>query len=401
MQKFRLYLKRLSGVAQQSGIANSFCGPDSNGNLASLSRFDIQALAASGQIPPQTLAVLQAELLGQPAGNLVPSMDQPAIVHASLPAPKRSPLEHGVAFAQPLMKCQPNVSKHFAQPIISSEDVSPGFGPWRSNSFSTVAPSNNLGGLSSQNSNMLSSQNSHILMDIMQQEQRQHKKTQQQAVLTEPNRSFNVQPSCLVVPSQSPTSFQGGNSTASVNQSCGFNRSTVFDYSLLSAQSNNSSLNNGHIPIGNHRTASSILGGYSGPGSISTTSCSVNADNSAGHQNSTVTFSESRQLPGHLHNMSNIQGLYVDKSGEMIDHDQGPLRNLGYVGKETCFPSRFAVDDFEAQMSNNLNHGKFHMENSGNSVKQEPSMNFVDNDKVGIPILQQFSASDYMSVYNE
>lgn len=53
LQKFRLYLKRLSGFAQQGGLLNS---------MGSLGRYeyDIQAL-----IPPQTLAALHAELLGQ------------------------------------------------------------------------------------------------------------------------------------------------------------------------------------------------------------------------------------------------------------------------------------------------------------------------------------------------
>lgn len=388
LQKFRLYLKRLA--QQQSGISNGFCGPvESNGKLGSLSRFDIQALAASGQIPPQTLAVLQAELLGQPAGNLVTAMDQPAILHAPLQGPKRAPVEHGVPFVQPLIKCQSNVSKHFPQSIIPAEDVSSGFGSWRSNSLSTVAPSNNLGGLATHNSSML--------MDIMQQEQRQHKKTQQQSVLTESSRLINVQPSCLVVPSQSSTSFQAGNSPASVNQNCSFNRSTVIDYSILSAQSNNSSLNIGHIPTGNLKTPS-ILDGYSAPGSVPSTSCSVNAGNNTSHQNSAVPFCDSRQLPVVLHDMSNIQGLYVDKSGEMLD--QGPLRNLGFVGKETGIPSQFAVDDFESQASN-LNHGKIYVENNGNPVKEEPSMNFVDNAKVGIPMLQEFSCSDFMSVFTE
>ncbi|KAJ6795477.1 two-component response regulator ORR21 isoform X1 [Iris pallida] len=73
LQKFRLYLKRLSGVPQQqSGLPNSMCGSiDSNTRPGSLGRLDFQALVASGQIPPQTLAALHAELLGQSAGNLL------------------------------------------------------------------------------------------------------------------------------------------------------------------------------------------------------------------------------------------------------------------------------------------------------------------------------------------
>ncbi|RXH70356.1 hypothetical protein DVH24_007612 [Malus domestica] len=386
--KFRLYLKRLNGVAQQqSGIANAFCGPaDSNGKLGSLSRFDFQTLATSGQIPPQTLAALQAELLGQPAGNLVPAMDQPALLHASLQGAKHPPVEHGVPFVQPFIKSQSNVSKQFPQPVISAEDVSPGFGQWRSNNCSTVAPSNYHGGSSVQNSN--------FLMGVVQQEQRQHDRTQQQSALIEPCRSFNVQPSCLVVPSQSSTGFQAGNSPASFNQSSSFNKSTVIDYSLLSDQSNNS-LNIGHIPTGNLKITST-LGGYSAPGSISPTSCILNTDNnSTSYQNSAATFSDSRELPGVLHNTSNSQGFYVDKSGEMLD--QGPLRNLGFVGKETCIPSRFAVDDFESQMSN-LNRGRIQVENSGALVKQEPIVDYVDNEKLGIPILQQYSSSVYFVV---
>ncbi|PSS13372.1 Two-component response regulator like [Actinidia chinensis var. chinensis] len=64
LQKFRLYLKRLSGVAQQEGgFPNSYCGPvEQNAKAGTLGRFDIRAFAASGQIPPQTLATLHADL---------------------------------------------------------------------------------------------------------------------------------------------------------------------------------------------------------------------------------------------------------------------------------------------------------------------------------------------------
>ncbi|PRQ41052.1 putative response regulator and transcription factor RR-B-type family [Rosa chinensis] len=385
LQKFRLYLKRLSVEQQQS--ANAFCGPvESNVKLVSHgNRFDIQALAAAGQIPPQTLAALQAELLGQPVGNPGSTIDQPAILHASLQRPKRAPVDHGVAFGQPLIKRQSNVSVHFPQCIISAEDASAG-GPWRSNSLGTVAPNSNLGGFSTQNSN--------VFMDTLQQEQRPQPKRHQQSLLTEPVRTINVQPSCLVVPSQSSASFQAGNSPASVNQSCSFNRSTAIDYSLLSAQSNNnSSLNIGRISNGHHKTPG-ILSGYSATGSLSTPSSSVIAESSISPQNSAVTYSDARQLTGRLHNMSNIQDLYVPKSGEMLD--QGAYRNLGFVGKETRIPSRF--DEFESQ--SNLNHGNIHAENIGNPVKQEPNMGFVDNAK-GSPIFQQFSSSDLMSVFNE
>ncbi|KAK7848276.1 two-component response regulator arr2, partial [Quercus suber] len=329
MNKFRLYLKRLSGVAQQqSGVSNTMCGPvDPNVKLGSLGRFDIQALAASGQIPPQTLAALHAELLGRPTANLIPGMDQPTLLQASVQGPKRIPIEHGVAFGQPLVKCPSNVSKHFPQSVISSvEDVSSGFGVWPSNNLNTVA----------------------------------------------------------------------GNSPASVSQNCSFNRNSVIDYSLLSSQSNNSLVNIGHFSNGDLKTTGA-LSGYSGPGSISpsVSSCSGNADTSMGRrvQSSTITFGNARQ-PGFVHNMHDIQGSYGSKTGEVLD--QGPLQNLGFVGKGTCIPSRFAVDEFESPMSN-MSHGKLFMENNGIRVKQEPSVGFMDNTKVGIPVLQQFSSNDIMS----
>lgn len=389
MQKFRLYLKRLSGVAQQGGISNTFCGPlDSNVKLNPLGRFDIQALAAAGQIPPQTLSALHAELLGRPTGSIVTAMDQPAILQASIQGPKCIPVEHGLAFGQPLVKCQSNISKTFQQNMVSVEEVASGFGAWPSNSLGTLGPNSNLGGMSTQNSN--------LYIDMLQQQQKQL-----QSSLPEPSRSINVQPSCLVVPSQSSSSFQAGNSPASVNQNCGFNRSAVIDYSLLSPQSNNSSLNIGHVSDGDLKTTA-VVRGYSGPCSISpsVSSCSINADNSITRQvqNSTMTVRAARQLPGLVPNICDIQGSYGAKSAEVID--QGPLRTIGFVGKGTCIPSRFAVDEFDSPIGS-MSHVKICVENNSNKVKQEPNMEFMDNARVGIPVLQQFPPSDLMSVFTE
>ncbi|XP_015895393.2 two-component response regulator ORR21 [Ziziphus jujuba] len=391
LQKFRLYLKRISGVAQQqTGISSAFCGSvEPNVKLGSLGRFDIQALAASGQIPPQTLAALHAELLGRPTGNLVPALDQPTLLHATLQGPKRGPVEHSVPFGQPLVKCQTNISKHFPPSILPVEDVSSGFGAWPSNSLGTVGSSINLGGLSTQNSN--------TLMDILQQQQQKQLQTQQLSVLSESSRSINVQPSCLVVPQTSP-GFQLGNSPASVNQNCSFNRNTVIDYSILSSQSSDSAVNVGQISNGDIK-ATGILSGYSTPASCSSlSSCSLNATTSATHQSSTVTFGDARRFPGLVSNTSNIQGSYDAKPGEVLD--QGPLKNLGFVGKGTCIPSRFAVDEFESSPSN-MNQGKVNLEKNGNTVKQEPNMDFLDNAKIGVPILRQYSSNELMSVFTE
>ncbi|KAL9454145.1 hypothetical protein AB3S75_009700 [Citrus x aurantiifolia] len=307
LQKFRLYLKRLNGVSQQGGITNSFCAPiETNVKLGSLGRFDIQALAASGQIPPQTLAALHAELLGRPTG----------------------------------------------------------FGVWASNSLGAVASTSNLGGLNPQNGNML--------MDILhqQQQKQQNQQSQQQSTLSETSRSISVQPSCLVVPSRSSASFQAGNSPASVNQSCSFNRG--------------------------------VITGYLAPGSLSpsASSCSVTADNTSSQQvqNSNIAFRAARQMPGLVSNVGDIQGSYGAKSGEVFD--LGSLRNHGFMGKGNCIPSRLAVDEFESPM-NNLNYGNIYLDNNANKVKEEPNLEFVDNAKVGIPMYQQYAPNDLMSVFTD
>ncbi|KAF7145401.1 hypothetical protein RHSIM_Rhsim04G0231700 [Rhododendron simsii] len=82
LQKYRLYLRRLSGVSQhQSGLNNSFMGPSDPtfGSMSSLNGLDLQALAATGQLPAQSLAMLQAASLGRSpnkSGISMPFMDQ-------------------------------------------------------------------------------------------------------------------------------------------------------------------------------------------------------------------------------------------------------------------------------------------------------------------------------------
>lgn len=63
LQKYRLYLRRLSG---QGGLSNSFMGHTESpfGSMSSLNGLDLQALAASGQISAQSLATFQAAALG-------------------------------------------------------------------------------------------------------------------------------------------------------------------------------------------------------------------------------------------------------------------------------------------------------------------------------------------------
>ncbi|KAK6161049.1 hypothetical protein DH2020_004430 [Rehmannia glutinosa] len=68
LQKYRLYLRRLSGVSHHpNGFSNSFIGPHDSpfGSMSSLNGVDLQALAASGQLPPQSLATFQAAALNR------------------------------------------------------------------------------------------------------------------------------------------------------------------------------------------------------------------------------------------------------------------------------------------------------------------------------------------------
>ncbi|CAN1247451.1 Two-component response regulator ARR1 [Linum perenne] len=82
LQKYRLYLRRLSGVSQhQSNLVNSFMNPQdpSYGPLSSLSGMDLQTLATAGQLPAQSLASLQAVGLGRAAARSripIPVLDQ-------------------------------------------------------------------------------------------------------------------------------------------------------------------------------------------------------------------------------------------------------------------------------------------------------------------------------------
>ncbi|XP_077241131.1 two-component response regulator ORR21-like [Tasmannia lanceolata] len=370
LQKFRLYLKRLSGVAQhQGGIPNSFCGPvEPNAKLGSLGRLDIQALSASGQIPPQTLAALHAEFLGRPMSSLVlPAMDQQVLLQASLQGPKCIPVERGVAFGQPLMKCQSNISEQYPQPNISVEDISSGFSSWPPNHLGTVGPVGNIEGLSSQNNSML-----------------------------------NVQPSCQIVPSHPSNGFQSESNAIPISQNTTFNGSPIIDYSLLSPQSNNVSLVVGQNSDGEFKKVG-VLNGYSTPGVQMSTSVSshlLRGENNSGWrvQNSTMNISPCSQLQGFMPNMRETPSSYIPKN--VVLRDQGQGRNLGFVGKGTCIPSRFAVDDVESPMGH-LSHGKICVDADRDRVKQEINLDFMEGAKVGMPVLQYFSPSDVMSVLSK
>lgn len=390
-------MKRLSGVAQQQGgLPSSFCGPlEQNPKVGSLGRFDIQALAVSGQIPPQTLAALHAELLNRPTGNLVlPAMDQPALLQASVPVSSKCiSLDQNVAYGQPLMKCPPIISKHFSQNVASAENINSGIGSWSTKNIVNVVNCSNLNGAGAQNGSMIMGiVQSQQQPQIHQQEQQHHK----QSILPDPGRTISVQPSCLVVPSHSSANFQVGNSLTSVNQNSSFSGCSTVDYNILSPQSNCSSFGAGKI-LDVERKPTCMLSGLSGSGSISPSS--IAADNALGLpvQTTASTFGPVRPLPGIITNMSVLHSSYDSTSAEVLDH--GPPKSAAFYSSGATLPSRFAVDEPELSMTY---QGKISGENnSGSKVKQEPNMNFADNAKVGVPILQRMAPNDLMSVFSE
>lgn len=345
-------MKRLGGGGpqQQSGISSAFGGSiESNGKLGTLGRFDIQALAASGQIPPHTLAALHAEILGRPAGHLGPLIDQPALLHASYLGPKCVPIEHGFGFGQPTLKPQSSMFKQF--PTLSPIEDASRFGSWVPN---VMVGQNN--------------QNNNLFVPL--------------TVPPEPGRSINVQPSCVVVPSQSSTVFQDA-SPSSVNQNSCFNRSSVIDYTVFSPALNNNLVLNG-TPSGDNRSTVTLCG-FSTPGSSTLSSCSLGGDRNLAGQNPSLPISDANLL----------DGPYGGKSGK--EHDQGPFRNLGYVGKGTFISSPFGVDEFEPPTIN-LNHRDLHCDRGSFPVKQEPNMEFMDDEA---PTLRQCHSNDLTSIFTK
>ncbi|XP_008458388.1 two-component response regulator ARR2-like isoform X1 [Cucumis melo] len=77
LQKYRLYLRRLSGVSpHQSNLNNSFINPQDPpfGSMGSFNGIDLQTLSVTGQLSPQSLAALQATGLRRPTAKSSISM---------------------------------------------------------------------------------------------------------------------------------------------------------------------------------------------------------------------------------------------------------------------------------------------------------------------------------------
>ena len=84
VQKYRLYLRRLSGVSQQqNNLNNSFMSSqEATFGPTSINGIDLQALSVAGQLPAQSLAKLQAAGLGRPTAK--PGMSMPLVEQRNL-----------------------------------------------------------------------------------------------------------------------------------------------------------------------------------------------------------------------------------------------------------------------------------------------------------------------------
>ncbi|XP_052725083.1 two-component response regulator ORR21 isoform X1 [Vigna angularis] len=393
-EKFRLYLKRLSGVAQQqNGMLNAVPGTIES-NLSATGRFDIQALAAAGHVPPETLAALHAELLGRPATNILSTADQATLLQASIGL-KHSHAEHAVAYGQPFVKCPSNIGKDFPPSFLTANDMSSGYGAWPSsnNTMGSVRPNNSDERVGTQYNNILMDILDHQQRQQPQQKQQQHqqqKQQQQQPLIHDQSCSINVQPSCLVVPSQSCDTLQAVNGSASVNQNCSFGMNAVIDYSLLSQKSNNSV--SASQFSGGDTKARAVLYAHTMP-----STCSMSSINGSIQQlqNSTLTFGGARPLPSPLP-MSDRQDPYGLKSGDSFD--QVCLRNIGFIGKGTCIPNRFVQNEIESSVSD-FSQMKVNVDSTGNALKEEP--NFINMQKVSRPIVERYQSCDHSSVFTE
>lgn len=379
LQKFRLYLKRISVVPQhQKPLPTSVCGLlDSNAKPVSVGRIDFQTLAASGQIPAQTLAALHAEFLGHPSS--LPAMDSP-VLQASRQAPKHVPPEKEITFGQPIFKCQSTIANQFPATSVAIENISSTYSSW---------PSNNM----------------------------------MHSPLSEPNRAISVQPSCLIFPTKStilnngqntnlptnqnsmpvsshlPSNFQLGNKTFALTPDYNFNNSNkVLDYSLPPLLPSNSLLN---LSQASDIDLSNICVANESSGSVlsSVSPCSARAVRDSswhGMQNQNININHHATIsPTNLASFTCQD--FTSKADKHFEQEQ--IRNLGFVGKGIYVPSRFAADDIESPVYDQGNRNTSHR--VGNQVKQEFHLDFTNGAKAGGTVCPQYSSNNFTSVLSK
>ncbi|URD74139.1 response regulator [Musa troglodytarum] len=356
LQKFRLYLKRLSGVAQHhTGLNSSLYGASSNAKVGQLGRFDFQALAVSGQISPETLAALQDELLGHPPCNLaMPTIDQPVLQQASVQRNNSVTFERGIAFGQPLLKGQ----------AVSSFPV------WPANDLGALGSASNLGGLNT-------SQNSNMLMTMLQQ-------PQPQTVPSESNHAINVQRSCLVAPAKSSNKFQVQGNPMHINQdstiisqsSANFQAGNavvpvIQDSAVVASHSSTSMKTGSNLFVTNHRStilpSQSLTGislgndsGLLNQGSIIVPSQPLNSSQAG--SNSILSSQNSMVVPSHLSGSSRTDKNIIpithnsnlNNSSSLVNYNRLPTQsNVMPSSMKQVLDNLAAVDSFSVPVSMN------------------------------------------------
>ncbi|KAJ0981255.1 hypothetical protein J5N97_009510 [Dioscorea zingiberensis] len=404
LQKFRLYLKRLSGVSHPS----SFYSPlEPNSKVDSLGRLDFPMLNAAGQISPQTIAAFRAELIGRPSDSLLlPPVDQQVFLQSS-EGPKFVPFEHRVPVGQPILKCQSNLSNQHLHSSSSLEDSSPSFPAWSSNHPDMSGCASSLEAVSSMRNGNIPVQ---MVQPFPMQPKSQH--------------AINVQPSCLVTPSQSLHSFQAGsihipvnsNSTAPLSQTLanhharkssvcvteGYNTDNsnmVLGYSHPLSQSNNGTtvmvqVSDEDIKGVGMSNAHSMSGAISS--SISAASGHADCNNHWQVQNSLVNIGYSNKMPGFARNLHNH--VFESKLGTLPE--QGAGRNLGFIGKGTCIPSQSAGDDIESSTTDMRQTSACTFDNT-EIVKQELGFDFLDDFTSGNSVLSHFPQNGFAGVLSK
>lgn len=405
VQKYRLYLKRLSGVTQHhGGVPNSFCGTvETSTRVGPLGGVDLQSLAASGQIPPQTLVALHAELLGRSLNNAVlPTLEQP-VAHASLQDPKRMPVDYGVPFSHPLLSCQPSITKQFPESavVISRSEA------WAPDPLSTDGISNAV---------EISPRKSDMLVQLVHQQQ-QPQLQPPIPVLQEHYQGVDATASCLVAPSQPSAGFPGGSTPVHIDQNTMFippessspsfqvgsmfntnhlprcsKPSEITDHNRIPSQSTSLAMGPGGMAGGDLESVALPVGRFvSGSLAAAAPSCSVPLDTSGcwGVASPAPAGRSSELVPG----LSDLP--HSSRKPAMLS-DRGQGRTLGFVGRGTYIPSRFAVDDIESP-TDRPSQKDPGFSDDGSRIKQEIYPDFAEDPLTGSAGLRHHPSGDLIS----
>lgn len=197
LQKYRLYLKRLSGVASQQGsMGNAFGGgrESSFGSLCQVDGIgDLQVLAQSGHLSARALESLQAGVLGRLNGSVglgLPGLNSSGMLQfASLPglgcnnsigraqgiAPVNNPMNAFPCLSTGLELDQLQQKQQIARlgDIGAPVDDPAGFRTMQRQLSATNSSPVGLGGGSSGNISVHSTNNA-LVLQLMQQQQQKH-----------------------------------------------------------------------------------------------------------------------------------------------------------------------------------------------------------------------------------